>query len=78
MTDFYGNNLDYYLKKRKMTAQQLADESGVSTSAISRYLSGEREPDDVGDRLAAALDCTVRDLFPRLRGHDSVAESSGD
>jgi transcriptional regulator with XRE-family HTH domain len=72
------NNLDYYMKLRGMTGAQLANDSGVSTSAISRFLSGEREPDTVARRIAAVLGATASDVFPWLDDSPERPESSDD
>ena len=39
-----AKRFSYILKKRKMKAQDLADRSGLSKSAISLYVNGERCP----------------------------------
>lgn len=70
-----NNNLAHWLTVRGMTAKELADASGVSESTISRIGKGEREPDTVARRLAAALGCPVADVFPLVLDRDS-AESS--
>ena len=32
------------LKRRRMTQRDLADEAGITASAVSRYVNGSREP----------------------------------
>ncbi len=70
------NNLDFYMKLRGVTGQQLATDSGLSTSTISRFLSGEREPDSAAQRIAAVLGATASDVFPWLSDSDEHSESS--
>ena len=41
----FANVLNLYLKKTKCTAKELSAASGISTSALSRYRSGKRIPE---------------------------------
>lgn len=56
-------NLRTILQDRKMTQKQLADLSGITESAISRYIKGERVPRGVNlIRIAEALSLSVDEL----------------
>lgn len=67
------NNLAYYLKIRGMTSKQLAEQSGVPESTISRYIRGERAPSPIAQRLAIPLGSTAEVVFPVLL-EDDIAE----
>ncbi len=71
-----NNNLAHFLRVHGMTAKELAEKSGVSETAISRFIRGEREPNDIARRLAAALGVAVADVFPLVLERDSATESS--
>lgn len=47
MTAAFSNILLSELDKQGMTQKQLAEKSGITEAAISRYLSGERTPRSV-------------------------------
>lgn len=57
------HNLRVAMAKADMDAQQLADASGVSYDAITRYLRGEVGPLlETACKLAEALGCSPNDL----------------
>lgn len=57
-------NLFCFIKERGMTQVELAQRSGVSEAAISRYINGERVPDVFTlDKIACVLNCTIDDFL---------------
>lgn len=51
-------------EKKGMTANQLAELVGVTQPTISRLETGVRRPSiDTARKIAAALDCTIDELF---------------
>ncbi len=53
------------LRFRGMTALWLAHKVGASSTAIGRYVSGERTPRvDLAQRIADELGLGVNDVFP--------------
>lgn len=59
-----GGNIEYMMKKSNMTQKELAKYSGLTESAISRYINGERMPTIPSLlRVAYALCCDIRDLI---------------
>ena len=61
------NQLRTIMAQRGMTGIQLARAAGVSDAAICRYAQGERTPPiDIAYRIAFALGCDVRDVFPPI------------
>lgn len=59
----FSSNLSSMLFEANMSQEELADASGVSQAAISRYLSGQRAPDLRSvNNIAYALDCDIDDL----------------
>ena len=60
----FSKNLRDALKFNKKTQQQLADYLGTSQATISRWLSGENEPDfDALIEICIYLDETPNDLL---------------
>ena len=56
MSKDLGKRIEDLMKKYNYTQRELAQDIGISTSALSRYISGEREPKaDVIANLATAL-----------------------
>ncbi len=59
MTETFGDRLSKLAKKSGYTQKELASMIGVTESAMSRYLKGEREPKlEVIANLATALNTT--------------------
>lgn len=57
------HNLKVAMAKADMSAQQLADASGVSYDAITNYLRGDAGPLlETACKLADALGCSPNDL----------------
>ena len=55
-----GERIAFLLKQRKISQKDLAYMVGVTESALSRYISNEREPKlEVLANIATALDTTV-------------------
>lgn len=51
-------------EKKSMSMKDLADRLGVTPTSVSRYETGEREPDiDTLKRLASILGTTVDELI---------------
>ncbi|MEC3915530.1 helix-turn-helix domain-containing protein [Nocardia sp. CDC160] len=65
---YVGSRVAAIRKRRGMTQQMLADQTGISRGAIAKYENGERPVDSrkTLHSLAKALQCDVRDLT----GHD--------
>lgn len=60
----FGHNLNYILKEKKMTQQELADKAGLSKASISYYISGRRMPSVKAlINIGYALDCYEDDLI---------------
>lgn len=60
----FGENLEVMLREYPMTQKELADATGLSTSAISNYVLGKRMPTvEAVLAIAYALDCTTDDLI---------------
>lgn len=62
--ELFGFNLKNHLKDARMTQEELAEEMGVTQSAISDYVNGRKLP---GVRsilnMAYALSCDTDDLI---------------
>jgi transcriptional regulator with XRE-family HTH domain len=59
-----GNTLRQLREKKGKTMQEVADDLDLTVSAISRYESGERIPqDDIKKRLAAYYKRSVGGIF---------------
>lgn len=51
-------------EKKNMTMKHLADELGITVTSVSRYETGDREPDiETLKRLATILGTTVDELI---------------
>ena len=62
----FTDNLKYIMRTKKISAVKAADRmgKGVYPTTIYKYMRGEVFPnDEVISALAAALECTVNDLF---------------
>ena len=68
-----ANRIRHILDLRGMTAQQLADRSGVGKSSISHYVNGSNEPHNQNaGKMAAILHCDPQWLM----GFDVPMEKS--
>ena len=62
--DIFGDNLRDILKEYGMTQKDLADESGLSETTISRYVKKQRIPNMKAIvNIANALDLTTDELI---------------
>jgi transcriptional regulator with XRE-family HTH domain len=59
-------DLKLLIRERGFTYQQLADEIGVSVSAIAEIVAGRTEGRTARYALAKALGCDVADIWPDL------------
>lgn len=60
----FGDNLRSLIREEGITQQQLAKESGVDQSDISRYINGLQMPSiKAVVNLASALSCDTDDLI---------------
>ena len=60
----FGSNLKEILAEKKMPQQKLAIELGVSRSAVSQYICGEKMPSiRVILNISYILDCDLYDLL---------------
>ena len=63
-----GLLLQHWRKRRGLTLRALGEKSGVPYPSIQRIEAGLMSPTVATlDKLAAALDITVRELFPTER-----------
>lgn len=58
----FNEQLNTYIEMLQCTAKELSDISGLSPAVISRYRTGEREPDVASDNLTK-----LATVLPRLR-----------
>lgn len=77
-----GENIKLFRQSKGLTQEELAKKLGISKSAISRYESGQREPDlDSVEKIASTLGVSLRDLvsvdnlFNILVGGESLIET---
>lgn len=65
----FARRLEALLGERGMTQLELASRVGVTRAAMSRYVSGDREPRFVTlVRIAEELDVSVEELIPSEAG----------
>lgn len=58
-----GENIKKIREEKKMSMSYLADKLKISKSTISRYESGQREPNiETLNKIAKALDVTINDI----------------
>jgi transcriptional regulator with XRE-family HTH domain len=64
---FDKDALKAIMRRRKLTARQLAEQIGVSRHAVHRWMCGQRIPGtlDTFVRLCAALRCDARALLQK-------------
>ena len=68
-----GERIKALLNEKKMTQRQLAELSGVTESAISHYIKGDRIPSGVASvNIACALSTTVN----YISGKDDLLDFS--
>lgn len=76
-----ATNLKQQMIAHDLTTAQLSEMSGVSKGSLSIYLKGHTKPaEEVLERLAAALNCTPKDLDKprqiRQRGKNVPVETA--
>ena len=60
----FGRRLAYILERNRMTQRDLAAASGLTEAAVSRYISGAREPRAVTiAKIAKTLNVTPQELL---------------
>jgi len=75
MTRSVTNRITELLQEKKMTQKQLAQASGMTESAVSHYVKGDRVPRGVNlKKIANALGTTTDDLL----GHEGVPDKEDD
>ena len=75
--DTFANRLRSALTYRGLTQKQLAEASGVTEAAISKYLAGERIPRSVTvSSLAKALHVPIAELIDQGPASDGDMEDA--
>ena len=65
LMDIFAGNLESMIREVGISQRELANESGVYESTISRYLSSQRLPTiKTLVNLCYVLDCELDDLIP--------------
>lgn len=60
----FGRRLAYMLERNRMTQRDLAAATGLTEAAVSRYVSGAREPRAITvAKIARALDVSPQELL---------------
>ena len=68
-----GERIQSLMETRGMTRKQLAEASGLTEAAISRYITGARHPKSISlSAIAKALDVTTDELLGNVV--DSIDE----
>ena len=69
-----GEKIQEILTARKMTQKELANASGLTEAAISRYITGARTPKSISlSAIAKALDVTTDELLGNTSDtHDEI------
>lgn len=69
----FANNLKKAMEERNMSQAELAKQIDKGKSSISQYLSGKNIPkDDVKQKIAEVLDCTIEYLDSGTSEKDSA------
>ena len=59
-----GKKIDLYIREKGMSRRELAQKSGISEAAISRYINGTRQPKAVSlNAIAKALDVPISEFL---------------
>lgn len=62
--ELFSKNLKRMMKEDNMTQEDLAEELGLSQSAVSRYITGQSIPSTITlIKISEALCCTLDDLI---------------
>ena len=76
--DDFGRLLFQLLRERGMTQKDLADITGLTQSAVSHYIKGDRMPrGDSLFRIAEALHISVDELITMFTGYSVDTELIG-
>ena len=64
MSNEFGRRLTDLLRRRRMTQRDLAARTGLTEAAVSRYITGTREPRAITvAKIAKILDITPQELL---------------
>ena len=62
----FGDNLTSLMREVGYSQKELAEDTGLSESTISRYMNGKATPSGYNlERLADALKCSISELTKR-------------
>lgn len=65
LLNVFASNLKYIMEYEEITQSELARKSGLSQSAINKYLNANRMPNlKAIVNICYALDCRIDDLIP--------------
>lgn len=68
MTTLLSNNITEILKEKEVSQQELAELTGISKSAISRYINAQRVPSSENlFKIASALDVMPDEILKMNR-----------
>ncbi len=71
----FNDNLKMFMEKNDLTNTKLAKMLGVSEVAVSRWVSGQRNPRKVMiDRMCEIFNCTHNDLMQDHKDLDAYRE----
>lgn len=72
----FGNNLAALLVKRGVSQSELAKRTGLTTAAISRYITGKRQPRGfVVAQIAEAIGVTTDELLGLPSNQSSLSSA---
>lgn len=67
----FGERLKLMLEGKKMSQRKLAEVSGLTEAAVSRYIKGDRVPSAMTLKaIAEALECSVSDLLEEEESYE--------
>lgn len=73
MTEDNKNRIYELLKQKNITQKKLSEETGITESAISRYIKGERTPRGANlIKIARALGVTTDEIFNKDYDFNSI------
>lgn len=72
-----GRKIAELLVMRGMSQKQLAEASGLTEAAISRYIAGTRKPKSISlSAIAKALDVTMDELLGNVRDDSNEVDDA--
>ena len=72
-----GRKINELLAIRGMSQKQLAEASGLTEAAISRYIAGTRKPKSISlSAIAKALDVTMDELLGNVRDDSNEVDDA--